>query len=88
MLYVDFYFSIQKSKYQWVRTRISSCLLSPKMYCFAFARVVYFRVKAFGKKRENKTHRKISHSEVYDKNSKVIWFTFIFEKIYFLRDAL
>ena len=32
------------------------------LYCFSF--VVYFPLKAFGKKRENKSHGKISHSTV------------------------
>ena len=34
------------------------------MKCNDFPGVVYFRLIAFGKKRENKTHGKISHSTV------------------------
>ena len=40
------------------RTRISPSLLSPKMYLIVFSCVAYSRLKAFGKKRENKTHGK------------------------------
>ena len=35
------------------------------MKCNDFPCVVYFRLIAFGKKQENKTHRKISHSTVF-----------------------
>ena len=58
-------FSIPKRKYHWVRTKISPGLLSRDMKCIVFSCVVYFRLKAFGKKRENKPHGKISHSTVY-----------------------
>ena len=44
--------------------RISLCLLSPDMYCIVFSCVIYYRLKAFKKKRENKTLRKNSHSTV------------------------
>ena len=40
------------------------CSLTPDMYCIDFFCVVYSRFNAFGKKRENKTHRKIIHSTV------------------------
>ena len=40
------------------------CLLSPDMNCIDFPCVNYSRLIAFGNKRENKTHRKISHSTV------------------------
>ena len=35
------------------------------MYCTVFSSFVYYRLKEFGNKRENKTHVKISHSRVY-----------------------
>ena len=37
-------------------------IFSPDMYCIVFFCVVYSRLKAFGKKRENRNHGKISHS--------------------------
>ena len=40
-------------------------LLSPDMYSFVFSCVLYSCLKAFGKKRENKAHRNISHSTVF-----------------------
>ena len=44
-----FNFSIPKSKYLWVRTRISLCLLSLDMHCDVFSCVVYSHLKAFRK---------------------------------------
>ena len=59
-----FIFSIPRSRYVWLRTCISPCPLSPDMYCIVFSCAVYSRLKAFGTKRENKTHWKSSHSTV------------------------
>ena len=50
-------FTIPKSKYQWVRTKISPCVLSTDMYCIVLSCVVYSRLKAFGKKMENETQK-------------------------------
>ena len=33
---------------------------------YSISCVVYFRLKAFGNKRENKTHREIGHSTVFN----------------------
>ena len=37
-----------------------SVFISPDMYCIVFSCVVYYRLKAFRKNRENKTHGKIA----------------------------
>ena len=55
-------------------------LFSPDMYSIVFSCFVYSCSKAFGKKRENKTHRIISHSTVYSLNGKYeIWMATILQ---------
>ena len=43
------------------------------MYCIVFSRVVYSLLKAFGKKWENKTHERISHSTVINSSTQEIF---------------
>ena len=55
-----------KHLYSFVLEKIFSVFIKSKHLLHCFSCVVYSCLKAFGKKRENKTHGKISHSTVFN----------------------